>query len=78
MCVIPFDRERPFPLRGRTMETRDSACAAFGAELARYLDQNATLSQRLNRAEARVDDLMASLMRADLAGHGETRLPRAG
>ncbi|MDT8345197.1 MAG: hypothetical protein RQ752_12305 [Thermohalobaculum sp.] len=88
MSVIPFDRERPFPLRGRHRAAGPDAVEGDAERvrslmmeraLALALQENARTRERARRAEERVEQLTADLMRAQLAEPSQPHcLPRVG
>lgn len=82
MSVIPFDQERPFPLRTRcgAPPANDVAArsALMGRALALALRESARNRERARVAEARVEELTAQMMRDQLAEERPSPLPRAG
>lgn len=64
---------------GKNKDAVGTALIAYLVErLATEIRENAQNHERARRAEARANDLMADLMRQQLAEDGATLLPKAG
>ncbi|MCL5777422.1 hypothetical protein M1105_10525 [Limibaculum sp. FT325] len=82
MSVIPFDPEHPFPARRSRPGAEPGAAVARARVIERALDlalhECARNLERARRAEARVEELTAQMMRDQLAEPAAPTLFRAG